>query len=395
MTDIRKGGDLRHVIPFVTAVAAAGCVIVRRDYSLFRSGLFYAMTGYVVISYLLLPLSSAPAVSLHALNREVLPGLFLFAALYLMAGTDQGVRRLMVFFSMLLVFILINAYATVLVRYIVKGKLGHLVPNLPELKFTMHHNLFAMAINILMPFSMAFLLLTDDPRWRRLFGTLVFFSIVSVLLSLSRGGWLSLLVTTACIAGLLRHRFRISKKIAMSAAAGIALLAVIAFLVPTVKGRILKTSQDIGTVSDRMQIWMHNAEAVRHSPFTGWGYGDKIAWDGAPLLLERDTPKQLPENLRLGSHNTFLHILFHQGTIGLAAYLVLLLGGILSAARAVRQPGIRTTAAAICGIIAGTFLVHAMIEIVPFRFICIILGILAGLQRAGQVQRNESPVRIA
>ncbi|HYQ48745.1 MAG TPA: hypothetical protein VEP69_06730, partial [Thermodesulfovibrionales bacterium] len=60
LTGIKKGGDLRLFIPYITAVFLLVHIAVSRDLSALRSYSFYALAGYVVISFVLVLYSFAP-----------------------------------------------------------------------------------------------------------------------------------------------------------------------------------------------------------------------------------------------------------------------------------------------------------------------------------------------
>jgi O-antigen ligase len=136
-------------------------------------------------------------------------------------------------------------------------------------------------------------------------------------------------------------------------------------------------------------------KAIGQAPFSGWGYGDRIIWDGAPLLLDRDNVANVPEHIRIGSHNTVLHVLFHQGVFGLIAYAAILITAFAMVIRINPFRKHRVMAVAVLTVLTGSFVVHAVVEIVQFRLICLVLGILAGLHETVMTQSHEDPERIA
>jgi O-antigen ligase len=395
LTDIRKGGDLRHIIPFVTAALSIGYMIAKKEAAVLASPLFYAVAGYTVVSYLLLPFSFDAAVSFHELNKGILSGLVLFVAVALLAKTERGMDRILGFLVIMLAFISLSGYFTLLKRYINRGVTGHVFPNISALKFSMHHNGFAMVLNMLIPFVSAGMVRMRERRHAYLAWSALALGAAAVILSLSRGGWVSLFITFVFFTIFFRRKIRVSRMTMAAGSALFAVLAVIVLIVPTVRERIQGTSRDISTLNQRVGVWQHHMKAIGQAPFSGWGYGDRIIWDGAPLLLDRDNVANVPEHIRIGSHNTVLHVLFHQGVFGLIAYAAILITAFAMVIRINPFRKHRVMAVAVLTVLTGSFVVHAVVEIVQFRLICLVLGILAGLHETVMTQSHEDPERIA
>ena len=393
MTDMRKGGDLRHVTPYIIVALTMTYVVIKRDAAIFQSPLFYALSGYVLVSYLLLPFSLDASVSFTALNRQVLSGLVLFLALSVVVRTEDGLRHTMIFFAVLIAVISLGGYFTFIRHYVNQGELGNLFPDIEALRFTMHYNVFAMVLNILTPFVAAYMLRETKKRELFLFGMVLFIASSAVLLSLSRGGWANMFIVACCFAYFLKGSLLSTKRFIAAAAAILIIVAIIAVVVPTVKGRVQVTGQDIGTLNERTLIWQNSIQAIQHSPLVGWGYGDKIVWNGFPMVLDRASSPTVPEHVRIGSHNTVLHILFHQGVIGFLAFAPVLITGFMLVVRALRQARAdhahQAMVVAVFAIFIGSFFVHSLIEIVQFRFIGIVLGIFAGLRWAKKAPSYE------
>jgi len=73
------GSDLERVFPSVAFVVAIIYLWRRREKpGLLRHPIFYAISAYVLVSYLMLPFSFATGVSLKFLFQELLTGFFIF-----------------------------------------------------------------------------------------------------------------------------------------------------------------------------------------------------------------------------------------------------------------------------------------------------------------------------
>jgi uncharacterized membrane protein len=84
-----------------------------------------------------------------------------------------------------------------------------------------------------------------------------------------------------------------------------------------------------------------------------------------------------------------LHVLFHQGVFGLIAYASILITAFVMVIRMKPFRERRVLAVAVLTVLTGSFLVHAMIEIIQFRLICLVLGIFAGLHEMVKAYRYE------
>ena len=384
LTGIKKGGDMRLFIPYITALFLLAHVAVRRDFSALRTAPFYALACYVGISYLLIPFSFAPKISLAGVSREVLPGLFLYAAVHFRSDAEEKVKGLLLLFVAALLLVVGGGYVTYGMRHMKRGIDEHLFPDVPFLKFYLYFNVFAMKVNFLLPFAVAGAAVVRTKAARSILWALIAVSAGAVVLSLSRGGWLSLLVM-ACLFSLFLSRGRVKLTSAIAALCGILLLisVLVWTTVPAIRQRILVNAEEFLTFHGRTEIWQHYVSAVRESPVTGWGYGDRIIWNNGPAVLTRESGHEVPEQFRIGTHNTVLFVLYHQGIIGLAGYLAFVAAGCVAL---VKQLSLRLDRHALyvfslLTALISVFFIHSTIESVPFAMPCIIFGFLSGIQQ--------------
>ncbi|MBI5055815.1 MAG: O-antigen ligase family protein [Nitrospirae bacterium] len=388
LTDLRKGGDLRVLIPYISLALIILHLIVRQDYTCLKSHLFYALLGYVLISYLLVPLSFDPEVSLKALNREILTGIPLFLAVHLQTSSNRKIEAVTVFLILLAVFIAGAGYFTFLYKYFSEGVLDHMFPDVRSIKFYLYHNRFAMVLNLLLSFVISYAVSRDKKKTIWLPGLIIVLSAVAVILSLSRGGWVSLAVSSVLWITYFRKNIRqFSVRLTV---ATLIISTCLLLLVPSFQQRIVKTTEQISTFNERTEIWSNKLSAIRKSPLIGWGYGDNIVWDSAPFLLNETNKEALPREVKIGSHNTMLHVLFHQGLIGCAFFMYLFITGIIMTLKELKLlNGSHPASYAVFCVFISVFIVHSFVETVPFQYICMVLGFCSGIKETLKVEDFE------
>jgi O-antigen ligase len=387
LTAIRKGGDLRQFVPYITFVFIALYLIIKKDFAVLKSHLFYALLGYMLVSYLLLPFSFDPSVSIKALNREILTGTFLFVAMHLQANSDRKIDSVTVVFIVILILIVSCGYFTFFHHYFKKGIWPHMFPEIDGLKFFLYHNRFAMTINLLLPFVISYMISHRGKKGRYFLGLMIVLSIFAVVLSLSRGGWASLAVTTVVWVFFSKKNL---KKLLFPLAIGIIVLySVLWFAAPSVQKRIDQSTTQIKTLNERTDIWLNALSAINHSPVVGWGYGDSIVWDSAPFLLNELNWKSTPKKVKIGSHNTLLHVLFHQGIIGFTVFIYFVTTGLVLILKEMkRSHNSSPMLYAIVCVFFSVVIVHSSVETVPFQFICMVLGFFSGLRETLKVEHS-------
>jgi len=388
LTDVTAGGDLKHIIPYISFSLSMLYMILRRDFQLFRSSLFYALAGYVVVSYLLVPFSFDPGISLAATNKNILNSLFLFVAMYVHTSSQKETELMMGYLMFILAFVLFGAYYTSFSEFNAGIAGRHwFYPNvkLAFVKFKMHYNGFAMLVNMFIPLMIASLIQVraDEKRKKSLVIILLVLSVVAVFLSLSRGGWAVLIimfVPWAFYPG--KNVKHILTSLGYYGIITFLLIGLVWVAVPSFRLTIAQTGEQFRTVNERTVIWHRVVRAIEASPLYGWGLGDRIVWDEKPYVIKEEEKKLVFDKIGYHSHNMILHVLYHQGIIGLFFFGLFIGTSFLSALRGIKRS--RGNAAdqafffsVVCIFISLLFL-HGMIEIVYFTWICFIIGFLSG-----------------
>ena len=388
LTDVTAGGDLKHIIPYISFSLSMLYMIIRWDFQLFRSPMFYALTGYVVVSYLLIPFSFAPGVSLAAANKYILHGFFLFAAMYVHTSSKRETELMMGYLMCILAFVLFGAYYTSFSEFnagIAERHWFYPDVKLALIKFRMHHNGFAMLLNIFIPLMIASVVQAraDETRKKSLIILLLVLSVVAVFLSLSRGGWAVLIITFVLWAFYLGKNVKhILTSLGYSGIITVLLIGLVWVTVPSFRLTIAQTGEQLGTVNERTVIWHRVVRAIEASPLYGWGLGERIVWDEKPHVIKAEEKKLVFDKIGYHSHNMILHVLYHQGIIGLFFFGVFMGVSFLSALRGFkRSRGHAANQAfffSVVCIFISLFFLHGMIEIVYFTWICFIIGFLSG-----------------
>ncbi|MGE5894288.1 MAG: O-antigen ligase family protein [bacterium] len=391
LTDLRQGGDLKYVIPYLSGVFSIAYLVSSRDYALFRSPVFLALLGYVCVSYLLVPLSFNPHISFIATNREILSGMLLFISLYVHTSSQREADSMARFLIGMLVVILLGGFLTYLQTSEAGGIGRHLRPDVHMgfVKFKMHHNGFAMIINILLPVAVAYCMRLDDEQRVQRYSVLmvILLSGLAVFLSLSRGGWASLFATSFLWLLMMRRRMKLQRGLLLRFGLVAFVFIVLLWIgVPDIRERVFVTADHAKTLNSRTQIWERHVSAIEQSPLFGWGYGDNILWDGKPFTVNRENKTYFFDSLGYHAHNMILQVLYHQGIIGLVFFGSFLGAGfwsLLKALRAVRDDlRNRVFLYAFFCMFISVFVIHGLIEIVYFTWICLCIGFLMGLQKA-------------
>jgi probable O-glycosylation ligase (exosortase A-associated) len=194
----------------------------------------------------------------------------------------------------------------------------------PPNSFIGDNNLLGFALNMTLP--LLFFLRREEPRaWLRHLLLATFgFSIVAVLITYSRGAFLTLLVVMGVL---------VLKSRARSLAVVLVLLAVpvaLASLPEHWKGRIesIATYQDDGSATQRFKSWYVAYRLGRDHPVFGAGFRPF-----SPAVYERYIPGYQDKH---DAHNIFLQMLAEHGFSGLVLYCWLIVTVFITLRRIMR-----------------------------------------------------------
>jgi len=397
LTNIKRGGDTKYIVPYVTFILSMLYMFLKSDFTIFKNRVFYSLLAYVIISYLLIPFSFDPSITFDSLNEKVLPGLFLFIAVYLMIKNMRRLSDLMGFLFFLLVFILLSGYFSFAQGIFSDYATAHVNPDIHLLHYRKNLNEFAMVVNLLLPSGIV-LLINDSRKYvKYMSGAVVILAVAAIFLSLSRFGWLILILMACMWSVFLVRNIRVSPWGMGALWTGILVSFLLFWLVvPSFKNAVNLVAEQVGTFNNRTEIWERNIKAIKESPLTGWGYGDKIMWDGHPFILDKKNELAIIQKIGAHSHNEMLNVLFHQGFAGLIFYMYLIGYCLVSIYKSIKNSheGRKNTLLfAIFTVFMGVIIFHSFFEIIPFTYICLILGLFSGINALHKDEFNGNIAR--
>jgi putative inorganic carbon (HCO3(-)) transporter len=232
---------------------------------------------------------------------------------------------------------------------------------------TVHPNVLAGNVIILLPIPLGLLLFDWAMlRWPyRLFAALALLVMVAVLiLTLSRGSWVALAVVTLGM-GMLRWR--------RGWALAVLAVVLLAFWIQTAGAAkiasILASSNTLGTVEGRVEVWSRAIYMIQDFPFTGIGMGS--FGDLADILYPFFS---FPAQSVPHAHNLFLQVAVDLGIPGLIAWVAVFILASASAWLAYRQ-GLARRDRWLAGLGAGlvcsqaALVVHGMTDAVTWGMV--------------------------
>ena len=187
-----------------------------------------------------------------------------------------------------------------------------------------NHNHYAGLMEMLIPLSAGyFLCLPSDKPWRPLIGVAVVVSLVSVLLSGSRGGFISLLAETLILAIFLRLRLwsQVGRRLTLTIALGIIAAALLFFWAD--RGKISKHLATIANLpkapdrvlGGRVPVWLDSLQMTRKNLWRGVGLGS--------FEVVYPQYQSFPTDVRWDhAHNDYLEAAAETGLPGFALILI-------------------------------------------------------------------------
>lgn len=338
---------------------------------------FFLFSASLLLSALF---SADPVDGLYEFQRGPLKTAILFSVIGYNFSTWQSLRRLSLTFALL--GCLVAAIGLYNYAYVTSVGSGGGI----TIFGSAHKNHFAMVLGHLIPFLMASALTAYTLPGRLLFRTFFLVSIMAMVLSLSRGGWGSLLVTLLIWgAFLLQSRSRLVLK-------GVMVLLVLGMVVAwgysgAIAERLESLKTDLFTLNLRAPlIWKPYWEAVKERPLLGWGPRDyrTLQSEMYPAYYTQiygEGPKA-----NMGTHSFYLSILIYGGFIGLLAYLSLasiLVGTLYKRISETSLWPRKAILIAVFSAFIAVYLVHGTIEHLMWRPLGVFLGFGAACARRG------------
>ncbi len=367
---LTKGEGLRNVLIFGNFSLWLLILKYRKNLYLLKepvSILCWIFVGATLFSVIF---SIDPLYSFLELRGEPIKFILLFSVITTVMADEVKLKRAVYvcFFTALLI-VIIGYYSYIFLD------IPMLKPYTP-LMHTGHSgsNRFARYLNTLLPFSFILLFLLKKTGNKALFISLLTISIIALILSGSRGGYIAFFIIVFVWALYLSQirRYNFKRVIVFLVLILFIFGALSWFYSPYGREKISNLSKQISTVNLRTEAWGPALDAIKKRPFFGWGYGYRIYYLDEPY---RDTPYKIAPPK--GSHNMFIKVLFHQGIVGIIPYVSLIIfSAVIFWREALKTSGIKSYILIACvSVIAGNFIFHAMLENTPrLHYLAVVLG---------------------
>jgi O-antigen ligase len=188
-----------------------------------------------------------------------------------------------------------------------------------------HPNSFSMYLTTGLPFLLAWFFISKNKITRLLCGAIFFVGTIGIILSLSRSGWIVLLIL--CVLGLMAAVYL--KKIKMGSAVALLLLASVAmaglvFFGPDII-LLRLTSSDSGSARSRITLAQVALRVIMDHPFLGTGLNNYISamLHYAPYNIDTTGNPTLV-------HNVYLLITAETGLLGGITFISLLAAALIN-----------------------------------------------------------------
>ncbi|MDG2306105.1 MAG: O-antigen ligase family protein [Candidatus Binatia bacterium] len=219
------------------------------------------------------------------------------------------------------------------------------------------------------------LLRTERAGDRALGTTALFLGLVAILFTLQRAAWI-----TAALAALALASFEVRRRPKMVAAAGLTVALLIGSVLAVSPPARTRAGLLLSDLSNRSNYWTPTMAMARERLILGQGLGT-YSWL-YPDYVVRDAPGYM--SMHGSAHNTYLMILAERGSLGLAAYFLLLGAAAMAASRKPRVGFPFILVVSVIGLVQYVFYVR-VVEL----YVWCGLGVLASVPAAAGAKRER------
>ncbi len=300
-------------------------------------------------------LSIDPLASLRGFRKSVFKSAILFFVISQNFTTWEKLRRLGWVLACSGCIAVVAGFLNYVRGYTVDGGM---------VAFGTHRNGYASILGYLIPFIIAYTVTARVRVARLFFGGFFLLSLAAMLLTVSRGGWISLMTSLGIwTIFLLRSRTRLFTWGAVLIAT-VMLITSLSFPQAIVK-RTQNLQLDVYTLRWRIpEIWVPILEAIKDRPLLGWGPTEVIAARVYPTYYKKVYAKDPPRPY-FGVHSFYISILFYGGSVALLTYFLfasIFLIAFLKMIMKTDSWSQRSIMVAVLSSFVAVFLVHGIIE---------------------------------
>ena len=305
---------------------------IQLDFQFLRSGFFYTLTGFLIVSIISLAFAINPVEGLTDVFKWLLFSISIFLILSLLKASESTL-------NIIFKAIIINAGIAIIIgiyQYFTQV-LGNHDPNaIYEMKGLMaHKNQFSISLFLMLPFLFSSLFILER-NWKKLNVIVLLLVLILIFILQTRAVWIalffsgiiasSLLLLSFSKNGLIDMNSKLVKKLLVSVLAIFALLLVLFIVLPEV-GLIKLVSTRISSIFDlgsssnegRLQMWDATYRLFLDNQIIGVGGGN---WK---ISIYPYYSEYLPSVFKhwRNPHNDFLGIAAEKGILGLLAFIAM------------------------------------------------------------------------
>jgi|Deesub1362A_J573_1020465.scaffolds.fasta_scaffold00173_22 O-antigen ligase len=389
---LSRGEGIRNVILFGNFIL--WLVIYEKKVSLIRHHVYIALLAFIGSAVISSIFSLDHAYSLFELTKEPLRAFLLFPVFMAFLDDQRRLLRVCYALTFALVVILLNGYYS----YLIKGlEIFHSRTWL----LSEWYNKYASYLNILWPFMIPLFLYTDRRILRSTVIAIYLLTITALILNGTRTAWLSFITIHLIWLYFGREAIkRLNINLFILVLTIIVITVILTIYSPYVEEKIMTSIPQLNTLNYRTTGWRAAVEAFRARPLLGWGYGEMIfhrdepfketSFKRRPYVEVKDEDSEWRLYLD-DPHNTFLMVLFHQGIIGLTAYVVLigLAVSVLWGAIVRQGEGWKRHFMIAClSSLIGNFIVYAFFNPIRFHYLAVIIALGMAAMRGDEDSHN-------
>ncbi len=297
---------LQSILIALSVLGMVARAILQKQFPTFHTPFDFAIFIYTAVILLKSILSIDPGYSTQIVRNELLLQLLIFYLTITVMNNSRYINRLAT--AMLISMFFVAGIG--LIGYFQ----GSLVKHSRAVSYFGSFGRAAFYVSMIFPIALGKFFFTRKWLHAVIFGLLIATSIGFMLVTLSRGAWISTLAALFLLTALKDRRMIIVLLIAI--------ILVPWFLPTNVLDRVISIFQvkhweSNHTLGDRLWLWRSALDMIRDRPWLGAGYGNRIFYRLYPDYIYSHASGTIFYN----AHNLYLQLIIETGIIGLLTFL--------------------------------------------------------------------------